>query len=474
MRSVLTFPFPKRPVQFLPLVFILIAGMAAASFTYAQGNDTQSDPVKLFNQGQDAHEKGDFQTAIKFYDAALKANPEFPEAAYQRGAAFVSLGKADEAEKSFRRAIELRQDWILPMTNLGTLLVQNSNFPEAESVLKKALKLDEKNQEANVALAELYLRTKPSPEVLKSFLTKLQNLTAQPTQSASLWAARGAIERLLQNKEAAQKSLSNALAINPNDDLALSESIQVLTDNKDYVGATAAAEKLVKVSPNSVGPKILLARTYARSGTASDALRILNDLDDSNADVVSLKNSLLINSSQDTATLEKQLQKEPKNADLLSRLCVLSRVSDPQKALDYCRRASELEPNNLNHYIAYGAALVQAKQLENAVSLFRKVLQVAPDNYTAHANLATALFESKRYPEAKIEYEWLTKAKPELAITYYLLGISHDQLEEYSEAMESYRKFLSLADNKQNQLEIDKVNLRLPTLEKLIKQKGKK
>lgn len=459
--------------RFITIFFAVFLTSIYTVEIFAQDDAQKADPIKLFNQGQEAHEKGQFQTAIGFYENALKVNPEFPEAEYQRGSAYLSLGKTNEAEKSFRHAIELRENWTLPMTSLGSLLVQENNFAEAEKILTKVIELDEKDSEAYVSLSELYLRTKPTPEVLKGFLSKLQNLTSQPNPSASLWAARGAIELALQDKESAQKSLNNALAINPNNDYALSESAELLLANNDFAGAIERAGKLTKILPNSANAKLLLARAYAKSGNATEALKILEGLDSSNPNVASLKNSLLINNSQDNTALEQLLEKDPKNLNILSRLCNLSRVSNPQKALEYCRRASEIEPNNLTYVIAFGAALVQAKQLDNAISLFRKVLQMAPDNYTAHANLAAALFESKHLPEAKIEYEWLTKAKPDLAITYYLLAITQDQTEEYIQARENYQKFLQLADAKQNQLEIDKVNLRLPSLETLIKQKPK-
>lgn len=471
MKFVLAAVFPARYLKFLAAIFIAVSAFTIAT---AQDEPQPGDAVKFFNQGQDAHEKGDLQTALKFYDQALKINPEFPEAEYQRGAAFISLGKTDDAEKAFRRALELREDWTLPMTELGIILVKKNNFTEAEKFLTKAVEGDEPNTPAYAALAESYRRSKPAPEVLKNFLTKLQTLTAQSKADAALWSARGTIELALQDKNAALQSFNNALAINPSDEFALSQSTEIFLSQNDFARASERAERLVKAQPNSANAKFLLARVYARSGKASDALKILDNLDASNPDVETLKNSLVVNSAQDTASLEKELEKNPKNADILSRLCVLSRVSNPPKALDYCRRAAEIEPNNLQHYIAYGAALVQAKQFENAVSLFRKVLPVAPDNYTAHANLATALFELKRYAEAKTEYEWLTQKKPDLAVAYYFLAITHDQLGEYAEALDTYRKFLSLADTKQNGLEIDKVNLRLPLLEKAVKQKGKK
>ena len=78
--------------------------------------------------------------------------------------------------------------------------------------------------------------------------------------------------------------------------------------------------------------------------------------------------------------------------------------------------------------------------------------------------MATALYELKHYAEAIPEYEWLLKAKPDLTIAYYFIASAHDYLGEYKDALAAYEAFLGHADRKINQLEIDKVNLRLPLL----------
>jgi len=78
------------------------------------------------------------------------------------------------------------------------------------------------------------------------------------------------------------------------------------------------------------------------------------------------------------------------------------------------------------------------------------------------------LYESKRYSEAIPEYEWILSAKPDIAVAHYFIATSHDYLGEYPEALASYEKFLATADTKTNQLEIDKVKLRLPSLRRQI------
>lgn len=459
--------------RILYIVFLLLTTLSLADINCAQEeeDDAQAEAVIIFSKGQDAHEKGDLQTALKFYDEAIRLAPEFPEIEFQRGNALFALNKPDEAEKAFRRAIELREDWTLPMANLGGLLVQKSNYAEAEKILTKAVELDAQNSPAYVSLAELRLKTKAAPAVIKELLRKLETLTAKANPTASLWAARGAIENSLNEKVSAKKSLDNALSIEPKNSYALTTRTEISLAESDFTRALTDAKTLVQVSPNSASAKMLLARVYAESGKRTEALKILDNLAPTDASVIALRNSITASDSTNAADLEKQLETDAKNPIILSRLCSLLRMENPLKALEYCRRASEAEPSNISHAVGFGAALVQAKQYDKAAAIFNRILQIAPDNFTARANLATALFQLKRYAEAKIEYLRLTEKQPNLAIAYYFLAIAHDNLGEYMDAMANYQQFLRIADVTENKLEIDKVNLRLPTLQKQIKNK---
>ncbi len=459
--------------KFLFIIFVSLITLSSFSINLAQEDeDNSSEAIVLFNKGQDAHEKGDLQTAVKLYEEAIKLAPEFPEVEFQRGTALLVLGRANAAETAFRRAIELREDWTLPMISLGNLLVDKDKFVEAGKVLSKAVELDANNFPAYVALTELHLKTKAAPDVLRQLLTKLQSLTAKANPTASIWAARGALEAALNDRDSAKKSLTSALLIEPKNSFALTKRAEISLAEGDFTRALSDAKELTDTSSNQVSAKITLARVYAESGNVSEALKILDALDSSIPNVAALRNSITASSSVNAADLEKQLEIDAKNAAILSRLCTLLRKENPAKALDYCRRASELEPANVNHAVGFGAALVQAKLFDNAVSILRRLLQIAPDNSTARANLATALFESKRYAEAKIEYQTLTEKQPKLAIAFYFLAIAHDNLGEYIDAMANYQQFLKIADTTENKLEIEKVNLRLPTLQKQLK-KGK-
>lgn len=437
---------------------------------FAQQEAETKDAVQIFNQGQDAHEKGDYKTALKFYDEALKAAPEFPEAEFQRGNVLVSLNQPAEAEKAFRRAIRLRADWTLPMTNLAALLVRRNEFTEAEPLLNKAVAANAQNFSAYTALTELRLKTKADAQTLKELLLKLQFLTSKANPTASIWASRAALERVLGDKTAAKSSVGRALAIEPNNKAALTERAEIALSESDNERASEDAKTILRLSPESLPAKLLQARVYAAQNKTEDAVKILDSIKSSSSEAALLRDTIAADNSVNAADLEKQLEKDARNPVILSRLCSLLRTENPLKALDYCRRASEAEPNNINHAVGFAAALVQARQFENAVTILRRILQMSPDNFTTRANLATALFELKRFAEAKTEYRWLTEKQPDLPVAYYFLAIAHDNLNEYADAMANYQQFLKLADAEKNRLEIEKVNLRLPILQNQIKK----
>lgn len=445
------------------------------SFAQQDPDDAQQDAVRIFNQGQDAHERGDYKTALKFYDEAVKIFPEFPEAEYQRGNALASLDRKADAEKAFRRALELRADWTLPITNLGALLIERDEFAEAEKLLAKAIEADDANLAAYSAMTDLRLKTKASPQILKALLAKIQTLAAKANPGAALWISRAALENALDDKTAAKASVKRALEIEAANKNALSMRAEIALSENDYERADADAKTLLQMSPDSVSFKILQTRVFAAQNKTGDALKILDALKNSSSEAAALRVTIAAYDSTSAAELEKQLEKDGKNAAVLSRLCVLLRTENPSKAVEYCRRASEAEPTNINHAVGFGAALVQAKEYENAIAVLRRILEIAPDNFTARANLAVALFQSKRLEEAKIEYLRLAEKQPDLPITYFYLAIIFDNLNEYADALANYQMFLKRADAVQNKLEIEKVNLRLPTLQNQIKRgEGKK
>lgn len=459
--------------------FVFALAVASCSFAAGQSEEignSPADPIKLFEQGQDAHAKGDYKLALEFYEEAIKLRPEFPEAEFQRGQALLPLNRSEEAVLAFRRAIELRPNWVLPYAKLGFLLFRIMNRPgEAEPVLRKALELEPKNFAALFELAVLRQTAGDLSEAISLF--KLATTTKEA--GLSTWDALGATQMGAGDPLAAIASFTRALALQPGNDGPLMRRAEGYILVGDYQHALADLRALhlpASPTPQDTHHILDVARLYLRADSKTDALRLLDTIDGSvrnHPEVVAFRYQVdpsSTNAADAAVSLEKLLEKDPRNAPLLSQLGSLYRTTDPARAIEYYKRAAALEPRNADYATGYAAALVQARRFGEASEILRGIITVAPGHYAAHANLATALYEQKLFREALGEYNWLIKAKPDIAATYFFIATAHDFLEEYVPALAAYEKFLAVANGQKNKLEIEKVNLRLPALRNLIKR----
>ncbi len=470
--------FRSRSRFIIACALALLVSLGCAAMVRAQDDDDfdEADPVQLFKRAQDAHARGQYEQALSLYEAALKVRPDFPEALFQQGNALVSLNRFEEAEKSFRRALSLRADWSFPPAALGALLLRLNRLDEAAKYLESALAMEQGNPVALVALTDLRLRARAEPIVLESLLKRLEQATARTDAPVSLWVARATLERALKKEREALLSLNNALEIDKKSVPALMERAEAYMAQGNFELAIRDAQAAQQLSPKLLSVALFLSDTLARAGRGAEALKVLDALDENQRrlpEVVGRRRAIespAVPETEDRAELEKLLAEQPRNAPLLGRLCVLYRADDPARALGYCQRALEIEPKNVDYATGAGAALVQLQRFEEAVAILRKVIAVSPDYYAAHANLATALYQLKRYAESLVEYNWIVAAKPDLAVAYFFIATAYDQMGHFTEALAAYEKFLERADAKTNQLEIDKVKLRLPPLRNQIRR----
>jgi tetratricopeptide (TPR) repeat protein len=464
----------KRLLLTATTLVLLCAGAFAQ--TEEAFGDNATDPVRLFERGQSAHARGEMEKAISFYEQALKVKPEFPEAEFQRGNALASLGRLPEAEAAFRLAISYKKNWSLPYSALGTLLVRQQRHKEAEEIFRQALVADKNDGIALRMLSELRLGFGD----VKEALDLARRATAIPDAPASAWISLAIAQKKSGDVVAAKATLDRVLADAPENVAALVERADLLTDEKNFEAAIADLRVAAKLKAGDKTVASRLAYVLQQAGKTDEALAIATSagiqLEQASGQgataLTGTPEEIEAANNADPAiarkALEKLLEKNPRNPMLLGRLGASYRTEDPARSLDFYKKAAEIQPDNPEYALGYAAALVQARRFADAAQILQRVVRSDPKNYAAHANLATALYESKHYQEAIPEYEWILTTKPEAVVAHYFIATSHDYLGEYPEALASYEKFLSVANGQTNQLEIDKVKLRLPTLRRQI------
>jgi tetratricopeptide (TPR) repeat protein len=467
-------PIRPRAVTLSLVAILLACGLVhpLAAQTADAFGDSGADPVKLFEQGQNAHARGDLVKALDFYNEAIKVRPEFPEAEFQRANILTSMGRLDEAETGFRRALDLRKNWSLPYSALGALLARLNREKEAEPLLREAIRLDSQDLLSIQALGGIRLKAGDPKEALQ--LAK--RATSAKEAGPAIWFVRALAERGTGDNNAALISLNHVLELEPQNFEALMERADLsIGKHESAVDDLKAAENLANAEKNRMAR---LAAAYEKAGRHEDAARIAKTaglIEPTSAkSVIGTAEEINLANSDDLVqardALEKLLKKNPDNAVLLARLGASYRTVDPGRSLVFYRRALELDPSNVDFATGYSSALVRARRFADAVVVLRKIVLTAPENYAAHANLATALYELKQFSESLVQYRWLLQSKPDLAVAHYFIATAHDNLGEYEQALTSYETFLVHADQNKNQLEIEKVKLRLPSLRRQIQR----
>ncbi len=453
--------------RFFTCILLALCCLCGASGLRAQAVDSMDevadDPGQLFQRAQAAQARNQLDRALALYDEALKLRPEYPEAEYQKGVALTGLNRLPEAERALRRAAELRTEWALPQTALGLLFTQQKRDKEAEPFLRRALELDPEDQTTLIAYAQLWLRAGDKAAALALY----KRATSDESGEADTWAARGTLERLVGDDKAALISLRHALLLDPKNIIAREERAELSATANDY--ARAAEDLQFLIAEQKQSPRVTLWQqrlTELRALATRQAAGLPDNGPTTTAAVPAATVDAANNADPAVArpALRALLQTDPKNAVAHARLCAIDRANDPANALAHCRTALELDPRNADYATGYAAALVQARRFADAVPVLRQVLALAPDTYAAHANLATALDELKQYDAALVEYQWVNRAKPELAVVYFFIGRDLDLIGEFAPALAAYEIFLARADAQENKVEIERVNLRLPSL----------
>jgi tetratricopeptide (TPR) repeat protein len=455
----------------------------------AAESGSRKEAAALFEAGQNAHQSGDLQKAIGMYAEALKHDSSFWQAEFQRGIAYLSLNQYAQAKtsmlavnellKQFADSEELRNISARVQISLGEIAIAESKLEDAEKSFRRALELNPQTARAHLGLAEILLAGGRAEEAIAE--TRLA-ITAGDDRAISLL---GIAQTISGKYDDALISLDAALKRDPQNARTLLYRAEVYIAKNRLNEAIADLKSAFAIEPaDSI--RIRLAAAYLEAKQPNEAIELYREVlkaePSSKEALTGLTVALIESGKGDEAIsqLESLIKTEPNRADLRAQLGELYLTKSPEKALEQYSAASKLEPSQLNHRIGAGSALVKLRRFQEAASLLRETLAQNPKEgvaYFAHTNLATALFEMDDFANAAREFIWVLnhqRDRKRTTVTLYFLGICLDKLGDYEQAMKAYQQFLSQATG-ENQLEIDKVKLRMPSLQRQIREgKGKR
>jgi serine/threonine-protein kinase len=115
-----------------------------------------------------------------------------------------------------------------------------------------------------------------------------------------------------------------------------------------------------------------------------------------------------------------------------------------EEAITLFRKLSRLRPNNPNHYNELGMALRAQGRLDDAIASYRQAIRVQPDFVAPYVNLGNALFLKGRPDEAIAAVREAVRRQPDLARAHRTLGMILHKQGQLDDAIAAYSEAIRL------------------------------
>ncbi|HIJ19416.1 MAG TPA: tetratricopeptide repeat protein [Deltaproteobacteria bacterium] len=143
-------------------------------------------------------------------------------------------------------------------------------------------------------------------------------------------------------------------------------------------------------------------------------------------------NSLFDFKASDKATIYRNLSNQYINRGL------------HEKALQYLKEWSRLEPSNPDAHYHLGVALSSGDDVKAAIRSLDKALKLSPDHKNAIYRRAGLSLKVKDYKKSVEDLEKLVSMVPKSPKPFYLLAIACDRMDEVDKAVEAMKRAIAL------------------------------
>lgn len=459
---------------FLASIILLLLPLRVVSGQSARATSDggKHSAAAAFDQGQNAQQRGDLNSAVKFYTTAIAADASLFQAYYQRATALLGLGREAEAQADLKRVTELEPNFARAHRGLGQMFLDRGQIEDAKRELSRAIELDPKLTGVRIYYASALLRSGEPQRAIEHLRFAIE----QREEVTLAYALVGVAEERLGKLPEAFADYSRGIELDANNATAHEGRARLFEARGEIAKAIEDYSAAYRAQP-SRELAIKLAELHTRVGQSQAAIqlyrRLLLEKPDDFAIRVEMACLMAENGQGEEAEKEitRVVAAKPADAKLLARAGDFFFKEKPAQAADYYKRSIEADPNNNRARVQLGASLVRSMQIEAALPVLTDAISREPDNYAAHASLATALFKLKQYTEAAREFIWIIRVRPEVPASYFFLAISIDHLGDCEQASRAYQEFVRRADPATNKSEIEEANARSSQLQRLIKER---
>ena len=347
-----------------------------------------------------------------------------------------AYGRSDLANKSieeYRLAIEADPSSEFLTSGLAELYVKTGRIRDAVLEAQDIIKRDPRNLEAHKLLGRIYLRSlgdmpggNGSDNVLKLAIEQYEQIVKLEPDSVDDHLLLGRLYRLNNDLQKAETELKTAIKIDPGSEEAVTTLAMLYTDEGD----TAHALQVLSSVPDSARS----AKLYAALGAAYEQRKAYKDaidafrraivLDRDNLDAIRGLAENLLNDGQLDAALDQYkiiVDSNSEDAQSYVRIAeIYRRQAKYDLALESLKKADALVPESSE--VPYSMAAVYQAQgrYDDAIKLLQDLLKKTETSQSDRNN--RGIFIER-------------------------LGMIYREQENYTAAVETFRKMLTLGDD---------------------------
>ena len=201
----------------------------------------EKDPQYQYELAQTALRYGLEDESIKYLNQATTLDPNHYPSFYLTGVIQSQKRNFLEAEKAFRKCLELKPDQAEAHLRLGYVYEQMNELDKAEEEYKKAYAING-SAESLINLAKLYYDQKK----LDLALETIQHVTQKDGRSFAAFNLQGVVLNQLGRYPEAISSFQNALRIDPHSDMARINLAVALINTGNFKEARELLEKTLE------------------------------------------------------------------------------------------------------------------------------------------------------------------------------------------------------------------------------------
>jgi len=369
-----------------------LAAKKIADFLLAQSVFLTNPAIDNYRSGLERQRGGDLQGAAEHLRLSGDKMPAWHPAQVALGDLYRQMGRGDQAEMAYRKALNIDPLALKALDGLGQVLLANADTSAAIALYKEALALRPGWLPFYDQLLELYISRQKRQEAA-GITRRLAALVDAKEKTKGYWLAdynfMGDLHTLQQRLSKAEQMYRQGLKLDPTSGATWSNLAGVLHQQQRTELAIAAYETALQHDPLHLEARTNLAVIYYTLGS-------------------------IYKGTKQQAYYERAMEENKQ---------VLTVDSTYKEAL-----------NNLG-------SLYRVLGREQAAEIiFLKSIAAHPDYATTYFNLGSLYAQQEKYEEAVQQYHKTIELEPNKASHYYVAGITYFLLGKLSEAEKIVRQ----------------------------------